>query len=323
MRKFITLLLIASCFSAAADQNKMIKSSAEWTSTNKTIWSLNRVPQSGDTIVIPEKSVLTLAQDITLSKVLLDVSGTLVLDGNNMKLTLDEASKIIVPLGGTILGSKNSQHILIDKLIYQGDKGVIVGPMMANITTKGFVFMPMQVTPLPVKFIGFSAARKNAAVLVQWATSQEVNADFYEVQRSEDGKNWRAIGTVKAVGTTNNTSTYSYTDYNVAQKTVYYRIKQVDIDNRFEYTPIRTVKPNSAIAEVNATASRGNIVLQFSKQVSGQVEVRLVSLNGQVISRQLLNKPAGQLVIPAAVKGNYILTVSDQQDIQINKQILL
>lgn len=319
MRKFLTLLLIISFFTAYSAPITLKVANGSWIASS---WDLNRLPANGDNIIIPANTTLTLDKDVSLSNVQMEISGSLVLAGNNMKLVLDNASKLIVNAGGTIQGSKNSQHILLNNLIYQGDKGVVLGPKIATGTSGGFILMPAPIVPLPVKFVGFSAARKSADVLVQWATSQEINADFYQVERSEDGQKWKSIGKVKAAGTTNYTTNYSYTDQNVAQNTVYYRIKQVDVDGRFEYTAIKSVKGDSN-TNVNAVAANGNIVLQFSKQVAGQVEVRLVSLSGQVISRQYLNKPIGQLVIPAAVKGHFVLTVSDLHDIQINKQILL
>jgi hypothetical protein len=330
MGKLLVLLLIVSCFSAAANnRNKLIKNKGVWTTTDKSIWSLNRVPANGDTIVVEAKDTLVIQQDLkSLSSetIILQVYGTLFFDGSAAKLSLSSTSTIILYTGATVISTGSpSQLIELGKQdVYKGDLGTIVGPATATSAYNGFLpILEAPIIPLPVKYLGFSAVRKNTDVLVQWATSQEIGADFYEVERSEDGSNWKAISKIQAAGTTNSISNYTYTDKNISARTVYYRIKQVDLNGRFEYSAIRAVKADSNNNVVKATTAHGNIVLQFSKQATGQVEVRLVSFNGQVVSRQLLNRPVGQLVIPAKVKGNYILTISDQQDIQVNTQILL
>lgn len=319
MRKLLTLLFVAGCLSAAATPIKSQSKRGLW--NQSTSWDLNRLPKAGDTVIIQPKDTLVIDRNLTASNLRIEVQGVIFFTGGGSKLVLDESSTIAVAAGGTIYSDKNASQIISigDVQQYGGNGEVVTGPAFASNSTQGFTSPII----LPVKFLGFSAARQNADVLVQWSTSQEVNADFYEVQRSEDGLNWKAVGKVKAVGAARTTSNYSFVDRNVTQKTAYYRIKQVDLDTRFEYTAVRTVKAEGNGLAVNAVAVRGNIVLQFSKQVLGQVEVRLVSLNGQVVSRQLLNRPVGQLIIPAALKGNFILTVSDQQDIQVNKQILL
>ena len=318
MRKFLTLLFIIGCYTSYSAPITLKVTNGSWTASS---WDLNRLPSDNDIIVIPANTTLTLSLDINLKNVLFEVYGRILLDGNNMKLDLDNASKIMVYAGGTIQGTKNSQQIRLNNILFKGDNNVVYGPMMAIATSSGFIPFVESIIPLPVKYLGFSAVRKNADVLVQWATSQEMNANYYEIERSEDGASWTLIGKVNAAGTTSNTTNYSFTDRNVNSKTAYYRIKQIDLDGRFEYTAVKTVKGEGNA--VNVAAVRGNIVLQFSKQVQGQVEVRLVSISGHVVSRQLLNRPVGQLILPATYKGNYIVTVSDQQDIQINKQIHL
>ena len=320
MRNLFTLLLIAGFFSAdAAPKIKLKVKHGYWSSIN---WDLNRLPKDGDTIVIPKDSTLIINQDVELENVYFDVLGNLILVGNT-KLELDERSKIFVRAGGMLDGDNNSQQVRLDNdKIYQGDKGTIFGPMLATATSSGFKPLIGSPVSLPVKFIGFNVIRNSNDVFIQWATAQEINADIYEVQRSVDGSNWNVIGTVRAAGNTTTVTNYSFTDKNANYATAYYRIKQVDVDNRYDYTAVRTVKAD-ATAAISAVGARGNIVLQFPEKVKGQVEVRLISLGGQVISRQVINQPLGQVVIPASIKGNYIVTVADQQEIQLSKQILL
>ena len=76
-----------------------------------------------------------------------------------------------------------------------------------------------------------------------WATASEVGSARFEVQRSLDGAGFVAIGTVAAAGTTAATHTYGLTDAALptGAAVLYYRLRQVDLDGTFSYSPVRVV----------------------------------------------------------------------------------
>ena len=203
----------------------------------------------------------------------------------------------------------------------------ILGPAYADKTTSvspnGFNFGNVT---LPVKFIGFSLTPQDNNVLVEWATAEEMNSSYYEIQRSENGTNWTTIANITAAGTTTLTHSYSYTDKNVTAKTIYYRICQVDIDGRFTITPVRMLKNENDNSEIKISATSDNsIYVHFPGQVKTNVIVRLTSLSGQTVSQKILNEPIGQVIVPVqmVMKGIYVVTVTDGQDLKFSKQILL
>ena len=318
MKKIIllTLVVLATSSSSFAAPKK-VKSSGFWTSP--ATWEANLTPVDGDTIEIPSFATLTVNNDLSLNGVYFNVYGKLVMAGN-YKLRLDDVSKIYVFAGGFVSGASSAQQIRIGvSTVFKGTD-LIAGPQMADASTgDGFGFF----TPLPVKFIGFSVAKQTTGILIQWATSEEVNADRYEIERSADGSNWNTIANVLAAGNTTTVSNYSYTDKNNATKTVYYRIKQVDVDQRFIYTSVKVIKTEARGFEVKVAAINNKVVLQFPEQVKNAVEVRLISLNGQVVSKQTFNQPMGQVIFNTNIKGNYIVSVTNAQDIQVAKQVIL
>ncbi|HEV7620586.1 MAG TPA: hypothetical protein VGO09_02565, partial [Flavisolibacter sp.] len=152
-------------------------------------------------------------------------------------------------------------------------------------------------------------------------------ADKYEIERSIDGSNWNTIAYVMASGSTNNVNNYSYTDKNINANVIYYRIKQVDNGGSFTYTIIETLKTaitNSGI-EVKIASADHKVILQFSQEVKSNVVVRFISFGGQVISQQTVNQPMGQVVLnaDASLRGNYIVSVSNNQDLNTARQIIL
>lgn len=81
-------------------------------------------------------------------------------------------------------------------------------------------------------------------VILNWKTETEINNYGFEIQRSSsnDGSvllytDWEKIDFVEGYGNSNSQKTYSYTDKNVKYGRYAYRLKQIDIDGSFEYSP--------------------------------------------------------------------------------------
>lgn len=324
MKKFyflsIAVLLINVSFAAPT-----IKAIANGYWNSASTWDLNRKPKVGDTVVIPSTFTVTINDDQNLNGfVYLKVSGKIKFQDNNSTLNLGSSAIIVVYTNGQIFGNSASQKIRLDgDQIFKGNDAPINGPQMASATSNGFSAFAN--SPLPVKFVGFTVTRKSNDVLIQWASSEEINAEMYHVERSLDGSNWNAIAYVAAVGNTSAVSNYSFTDKNVSAKIVYYRVKEVDFDGKTAVTTIRTIKTDVAVSsnDIKIAAVNKKVLLQFTSEVKGQLTVRFVNHNGQVIDQQTINNATGQIVLNSKVSGNYIISLSNGQDINTAKQVIL
>lgn len=101
---------------------------------------------------------------------------------------------------------------------------------------------------LPVQLISFEAnAMNKKQITCNWQTATELNNNYFEVQRSLDNEDWNAVGQVKGSGNSNSVKTYQFIDdhsiVNLSTKNIYYRLKQVDFDGKFEYS--KTVSVNT------------------------------------------------------------------------------
>ncbi len=100
--------------------------------------------------------------------------------------------------------------------------------------------------PLPVELLSFTAERKGNDVELFWQTASEQNSWFFDIERSENGQEWHSILRRQAAGNSNTTLNYSEIDFNVPNKLLYYRLKQVDFDGSYMYSQIRSVNPSNA-----------------------------------------------------------------------------
>ena len=123
--------------------------------------------------------------------------------------------------------------------------------------------------PLPINLLTFEVIKQNKKVLLQWTTENELNADTYLVERSADGINYTGIGLVTAFNN-NQKNNYSLTDLQPLPGLNFYRLKMLDKDATFRYSPIRkinfnntgddiTVYPNPVVDAKIFIVSSGNI----------------------------------------------------------------
>lgn len=147
-----------------------------------------------------------------------------------------------------------------------------------------------KVTSLPIILSYFNAyaADNNAKVTLNWVTEMELNNEYYTIERSQDGKNFTAIGMVLGSMNSSIRKTYEYKD-NLngvdVTKTIYYRVKQSDIDGKSTYSPIRSVRLSQKqnMIQVNPNPFVDNITVKYMSEVSGTMNIKVVNMNGQTV----------------------------------------
>ena len=91
-------------------------------------------------------------------------------------------------------------------------------------------------TPLPVELASFEALRDGPNVLLKWATASETNNAGFEVQHQSD-EGFRALAFIEGAGTTTKPQSYAYRVEDLAPGPHTFRLKQLDFDGSFEYSP--------------------------------------------------------------------------------------
>lgn len=327
-RIFATAVMICAFIcSFAAPVNRAVRN-GNW--MNTSTWSLNRLPQSGDTVWIPKNNTVLVNQilDYNQQDLYLRIEGVLMMDNGKMELS-NRSTIAVMDAQAAVLPDKNnpSNRISIGGIDrYTGKEGIVNGPAYLNGAVPSFTPTTFQV--LPVKFISFSAVNTNEGVLVQWATSEEINADRYAVERSEDGINWNTIAYVQAAGNSNTIKNYTHLNRRKVEKVAYFRIRQIDLDGRYTYTAIASVKATGAALASAVTISsnlNNGVLIRFGQAVNTHVQVQIINMNGQVIAQQQFAQPGNQLVLNkvVAAKGTYIVSVTDSHGLKTSRQVIL
>lgn len=104
------------------------------------------------------------------------------------------------------------------------------------------------VNPLPVDLVGFDLeVLDNAGVRLYWETATELNNDFFEIQCSGNGSDWRALGRVQGAGNSLVNKHYEFITKDIPRSRAFYRLRQVDFDGTASYSDIRTLQAQAAL----------------------------------------------------------------------------
>ena len=103
---------------------------------------------------------------------------------------------------------------------------------------------------LPIELLSFDAYMVDSTVNIKWSTATETNCDYFLVERSIDGIDWKEIAHVNGNGTSAIVHHYKTTDPTASFGYNYYRLREVDYNGQFEIFPIKSVYKPDKIKEV-------------------------------------------------------------------------
>ena len=179
--------------------------------------------------------------------------------------------------------------------------------------------------PLPVILTSFTARQEESTVHLAWSTASEINSDYFQIERSPDGTDFKTLSRQAAAGDSQQELTYRYADEGAANRfsgTLYYRLKMVDFDGSFEYSDITAVALNQRPGlRVYANRATGEIKL-FSDWKENRYTVQVADMLGRVLLEAPLQISEDQdytLSLSSLSPAVYVLRCIGVLDVQTSK----
>ncbi|KAA9038489.1 T9SS type A sorting domain-containing protein [Ginsengibacter hankyongi] len=143
---------------------------------------------------------------------------------------------------------------------------------------------------LRVKLSKFTVSREDKNVRLEWVTSSEQNNTRFEIQRSGDGKTWKPIASINGQGSTGASNTYKVYDDSPLSGINYYVIKQYDVDGHAYQSDVKILRMPEirSIVSVSPNPSRSGINFSIANRGASNVNVTLVSMNGNIIHHEVI-----------------------------------
>ncbi len=181
---------------------------------------------------------------------------------------------------------------------------------------------PAPGTPFPVELSSFKGKAHPRGNVLTWTTSSEINSSHFEIESSTDGRSFEYIGMIKAAGSSADELTYQFND-NDARGTVYYRLKQVDLDGTFEYSETLTIQRKSGIENIhlfpNPTSDRMNIRIENPDVL---VDVEILDASGKSVLSMMNIQGNESFDVSSWVPGIYFMVIRDNEKIRHERWVV-
>lgn len=210
---------------------------------------------------------------------------------------LDIAGNIVIRINNDIGGSNGG-----------GQDRVAVD----DITWTGFV--------LPVELAEFKIQKNIAgANELSWNTLSEINNNYFEIQRASNGNNFQSIGMVEGNGNSTKEEKYSFIDPNPSIGMNYYKLKQVDLDGKFEFSNTIRIENKSEKVKIYPT----NVISSVNIQIADTELANLTIINsaGENIKNVALNSTFNTVDLSELVSGVYFAKVESKTQSYIQRII--
>lgn len=182
------------------------------------------------------------------------------------------------------------------------------------------------VNALPVELISFSGVVVKNDVEIEWVTAQEINNDYFKIERSEDGLNFKPIGFMQGAGMMDEMVHYSFVDKDLENGTYFYRLKQVDFDGEFEYSEMIAININDVqsldfMITPSHVASGDIVQLKFGQLYEGFVEMNIHSMNGALVhsEKQQINGESISVQLNSLSPGVYLVQIKANNKVSNGK----
>jgi uncharacterized repeat protein (TIGR01451 family) len=171
--------------------------------------------------------------------------------------------------------------------------------------------------PLPVALARFTVLAAHTDAQLRWLTASEYNNDYFVVERSFDGAWFVAVGTVRGQRQSHRATSYEFVDAGVARravadKPVYYRLRQVDFDSTSTYSEVRSVAFGATgVVTVYPNPAGSAATLDLSSLPLGDYSVQVLDLAGRQLARYNLPGAARHpLDLQRLPTGTYVVRVN-------------
>ena len=178
---------------------------------------------------------------------------------------------------------------------------------------------------LPQLFSGtvsFKAILSNNTVNLYWTADAETNNNYFEVERSFDQASFSTVGLVGGPQVVSNGKNhYSFEDNNEILKhnVIYYRLKQVDLNNNYTLSVVQMVRVNNInkatlVIQAMPNPYMDKLSVDFDSKNAGNAEIRMISISGTIVKKieTAINKGLNNVQLrdlSAQLPGMYVINI--------------
>ena len=172
---------------------------------------------------------------------------------------------------------------------------------------------------LPVELSEFNAeyVPDHDVVDISWATESERDNDYFVIEKSQDGNMFDEIGRVNGVGNSTMETKYYFADTDPQVGVNYYRLKQVDVNGEFNYSPLKSINLLDDAYDIISVApnpTKNETFISFNCYNKEEATLKLYDSKGNLFETNIIDcVPGGnhvKLDLSSKPDGVYFVTIN-------------
>jgi hypothetical protein len=166
---------------------------------------------------------------------------------------------------------------------------------------------------LPIDLVDFKAKNNDKTISLNWRTAEEKNVNFFAVERSKNGRDFKEVAQVK---TGELSKEYHYTDEKPFYGTSYYRLKMAENDgSAVNYSKTVSVNMSTKGAvKITPSLASDRITVDLPENL-GEMMLNVLDISGRVISSTISSALQENIDVSNLAQGMYILRVESGRDV--------
>ena len=172
---------------------------------------------------------------------------------------------------------------------------------------------------LPVGLLYFNGTlNESNEVFLQWETETETNNDYFEIQ-TLIGDTWKTLAIKDGAGNSTSKTYYNYTDKKPIDGLSYYRLKQVNFDQTFNYSNAISIdlsKDREQITNIRPNPTNGLVYYDYISKSKADITIEVVSFTGESLFKETKNAETGfnsfNLSLQEFKNGVYLLKITNE-----------
>lgn len=164
-------------------------------------------------------------------------------------------------------------------------------------------------TVLPIELTSFNARAINQQSTLNWSTQTERDNNYFSIERGDNITRFEEIGQVKGAGDSNEPQHYSFTDKTPLPGKNYYRLRQVDFDGTFSYSPMVSVNfGDEGGITLSPVPIRDQLRVQLEKANQEDGTWQIIDMNGRILRSGVFPAESTEYQINASdlPEGSYV-----------------
>ncbi|MEO1450224.1 MAG: T9SS type A sorting domain-containing protein, partial [Bacteroidota bacterium] len=141
-------------------------------------------------------------------------------------------------------------------------------------------------TAFPVEWLDVNATKVGGRVNLEWQTAMELNNKGFEVEIARDNDSYQKLAYLPGVGTSQIVQSYRYETGDLVSGLYRFRIKQIDLDGDFTYSPVVQVAitlEDHYQANVSPVPAANFAQVEFEVHTEQPLAIDLYRMDGSLV----------------------------------------